>query len=136
MHHSRNDAQDTTEIVPRVGMYAFRTPDPVRLATFWGALMHLPMAPGASQELAMLDFDHEVGPVTWMFEPLDDDMPATGPRLGLDLGGDGLDHLATAARAEELGATRVAVHEEEGVRWVVMRDPDGTPFRIFAPRPG
>lgn len=123
------------EIVPRVGMYAFRTSDPVRLATFWGALMRLPMAPGASPELAMLDFDHEVGPVTWMFEPLDDDGSATSARIGLDLGGENLDHHATARRAEELGATRVSEYEEDGVRWVVMRDPDGNPFRVFAPRP-
>lgn len=130
-----NEALHKDETVPRVGMYAFRTADPVRLATFWGALMRLPMAPGASAELAMLDFDHEVGPVTWMFEPLDDDVPATCARLGLDLGGEGLDHLATAARAEQLGATRVSEHEEDGIRWVVLRDPDGNPFRIFAPRP-
>lgn len=123
------------QIVPRVGMYAFRTADTVRLATFWGALMHLPMAPGASPELAMLDFDHEVGPVTWMFEPPDSDEPATRGRIGLDLGGENLDHLATARRAEELGATRVSEHEENGVRWVVMRDPDGNSFRVFAPRP-
>lgn len=135
MHRSHDKARGTAAIIPTVGMYAFRSPDPVRLATFWGALMHLPMAPGASPELAMLDFDHDVGPVTWMFEPLDDDMSATGARLGLDLGGDSLDHLATAARAEELGATRVSEHEEDGVRWAVLHDPDGNQFRIFAPRP-
>lgn len=130
-----NGALHNDETVPRVGMYAFRTADPVRLATFWGTLMGLPMAPGASPELAMLDFDHEVGSVTWMFEPLDGDEPATRGRIGLDLGGDNLDHLATATRAEELGATRVSEHEEDGVRWVVMNDPDGSPFRVFAPRP-
>ena len=130
-----NGAVHNDETVPRVGMYAFRTADPVRLATFWGALMRLPMAPGASAELAMLDFDHEVGSVTWMFEPLDGDGLSTNGRIGLDLGGEALDHIATAKRAEELGAARVSEHEEDGVRWVVMRDPDGNPFRVFAPRP-
>lgn len=130
-----NGALRNDETVPRVGMYAFRTADPVRLATFWGALMRLPMAPGASAELAMLDFDHEVGSVTWMFEPLDGDGLATSGRIGLDLGGEALDHIETAKRAEELGATRVSEHEEDGVRWVIMRDPDGNPFRVFAPRP-
>lgn len=130
-----NGAMHNNEAIPRVGMYAFRTADPVRLATFWGALMHLPMAPGASPELAMLDFNHEVGPVTWMFEPLDGDGTANSGRIGLDLGGEALDHLATATRAEQLGATRLSEHEEDGVRWVDMRDPDGNPFRVFAPRP-
>ncbi|MGC5614860.1 hypothetical protein [Georgenia sp. Z1491] len=53
----------------QVGMYSFRTPEPVRLATFWGELMGLPMADGASDQIAMLDLDHEVGPITWLFEP-------------------------------------------------------------------
>ncbi|MEV8029772.1 hypothetical protein AB0O43_18055 [Cellulosimicrobium funkei] len=30
---------------------------------------------------------------------------------------------------------RVAEHEESGVRWIDMRDPDGNRFRVFAPRP-
>lgn len=129
------DAIHNGEVVPRVGMYAFRSADPVRLATFWGELMGLPMAPGASAELAMLDFHHEVGPVTWMFEPPDPDEPVAGGRIGLDLGGDGVDHQATAVRAEALGAVRVSEHEQDGVRWIVMRDPDGNRFRVFAPRP-
>lgn len=119
-----------------VGMYSFRTPDPVRLATFWGELMDLPLADGASDQLAMLDFHHERGPVTWMFEPIEPtDDPPCG-RIGLDIGTQqDTGWAAVADRAESLGATRVAEHEQDGIRWIEMRDPDGNPFRVFAPRP-
>lgn len=42
---------------------------------------------------------------------------------------------ADADRVEALGAERVSDNEEEGVRWVVLRDPEGNKFRIFVPRP-
>ncbi|WP_373285117.1 VOC family protein [Microbacterium faecale] len=38
------------------------------------------------------------------------------------------------AHAEALGATRGAEHEESGVQWIDMRDPNGNRFRVFAPR--
>jgi len=118
-----------------VGMYSFKTPDPLRLASFWGALMGLPIADGASETLAMLDFEQEQAPVTWLFERATTTSEATG-RLGLDIRGDaGVDWRAVADRAEELGATRDEEHEQDGLRWVEMRDPDGNPFRVFSPRP-
>lgn len=119
----------------QVGMYSFRTPDPVRLATFWSELMGLPMADGASQQIAMLDYDHEVGPITWLFEPEGEEGSGRGARIGLDLHGTEIPYTEVAARAEALGASRGAEREEDGVRWIEMRDPDGNPFRIFAPRP-
>lgn len=127
-------AEASSRIV--VGMYSFRTPDPVKLATFWSELMDLPLAAGASDQLAMLDFEHERGPVTWMFEPTEPtDEPPSG-RIGLDISiGEETGWAAVADRAESLGATRVSEHEQDSVRWIQMRDPDGNPFRVFAPRP-
>lgn len=98
--------------------------------------MGLPLAEGASDEFAMLDFHHERGPITWMFEraaPLED---SPDGRLGLDISLDDEEQWASVAdRAQELGALRVSAHEESGVRWIEMRDPDRNPFRVFAPRP-
>jgi catechol 2,3-dioxygenase-like lactoylglutathione lyase family enzyme len=121
---------------PLVGMYAFRSTDPRRLADFWAELMELPISEHSTDELVMLDFDHQVGPVTWMFHR--DPTAGTGSaRLGLDIGGEGDDYdwQSIAARAEKAGATRTADRAEGAVRWVEMTDPDGNPFRVFAPRP-
>jgi glyoxalase superfamily protein len=118
---------------PAVGMYSFKTADPIRLATFWGGLMGLPVADGASEQLAMLDFDHEHSPVTWLFERTTRTSEADG-RLSLDIHNDA-DWRGVADRAEQLGATRDGEREQDGARWIEMRDPDGNPFRVFAPRP-
>jgi len=121
--------------MPVVGMYAFRTPNPRRLAEFWAELMDLPISGPSTEDLVMLDFDHQAGPVTWMFER--DPAAGDGPsRIGLDIGGeaDG-DWRDIADRAERAGAQRVAEREQGGIRWVEMRDPDGNRFRVFAPRP-
>lgn len=120
-----------------VGMYSFKTNDPVKLATFWGQLMDLPLAPGASNELAMLDFNHEHAPVTWLFERVDDVERSVDGRIGLDIAVEdaGADWAAAADRAEALGATRFGEHEQDGARWIEMRDPDGNLFRVFGPRP-
>lgn len=118
---------------PTVGMYAFTSVDPLRLATFWGELMRLPVME-AGEDLVMLDFDHSVDAQTWMFERADTE--TCGNRIGLDIGIDDENAWADVAdRAEALGAERISQHEESGVRWIVMRDPDGNRFRVFAPRP-
>lgn len=119
----------------RVGMYAFYCDEPPRLAAFWGELMDLPVADGATDDLVMLDFHHEVGPVTWLFHRADAGA-ARGNGIGLDIGIDNEEHWATVAdRAEALGATRLAQHDQDGTRWIEMLDPEGNAFRIFAPRP-
>src|SRR5262249_17359347 len=109
------------------GMYSFKTSSPIRLARFWGALMDLPLAEGASSDLAMLDFEHEKGPVTWLFERAEPgDTPPSG-RLGLDISNDDDATWATAAnRAVSLGATRIAEHEQGGARGSRCAIPTGT----------
>lgn len=120
---------------PVIGMISMMSPGPRRLAAFWSELMGLPIAAGASEDLAMLDFDHEVGPITWILERSDDVAAGTAP-VALDIGSqDETRWREVADRAEGLGAQRVAEHEQDGVRWIEMRDPDGNRFRVFAPRP-
>jgi len=128
---------DTTVTTrPAVGMYAFRTSDPRRLATFWAALMDLPVSEHSTDDLVMLDFDHEVGPQTWMFER-DGGVGAPSGRLGLDIGmnADDYDWRAIVQKAVRAGATRTAERAEGGIEWAELTDPDGNPFRVFAPRP-
>nr|WP_281361981.1 VOC family protein [Nakamurella aerolata] len=111
------------------------SPGPRRLAAFWSELMELPIADGASDDLVMLDFDHEAGPITWIIERSDDVAAGIAP-VALDVGSqDETSWREVADRAEGLGAQRIAEHEQESVRWIEMRDPDGNRFRVFAPRP-
>lgn len=119
-----------------VGMYAFYCDQPQRLAAFWAELMDLPVADGATEDFVMLNFHHEVGPVTWLFHRVDAGAPPRANRIGLDISIDDEENWATVAdRAEAAGATRVAQHEQDGVRWIEMLDPEGNTFRVFAPRP-
>lgn len=126
---------DVMNTRPVVGMYAFRSADPRRLAAFWAEVMELPISQHSTDDLVMLDLDHEVGPVTWMFER-DSTVGGESSRLGLDISwptGDGWRGLAD--RAEKAGAQRKGEHELNGVPWIEMADLDGNPFRVFAPRP-
>ncbi|GAA1936189.1 hypothetical protein GCM10009775_30110 [Microbacterium aoyamense] len=120
---------------PIVGMLHFLSPEPRRLARFWSELMRLPIADGATDDLVMLDFDHVVTPTTWIFGRATDAARGRAP-LGLDIGVQDADTWAdVATRAEALGAERVGEHEDGGIQWIEMNDPDGNRFRVFAPRP-
>lgn len=120
-----------------IGMISIMTPDPRRLGAFWSELMGLPIADGASDDLVMLDFDREVGSITWILERCADVAVGTAP-VALDIHpehGDESRWREVADRAEERGAERVAERADSGVQWIEMRDPDGNRFRVFAPRP-
>lgn len=51
-------------------------------------------------------------------------------RIHVDLDAIEVDEKAAVARAEALGATFVTSHNEFGVRWSVMEDPEGNAFCI------
>jgi catechol 2,3-dioxygenase-like lactoylglutathione lyase family enzyme len=124
---------DSTSAPVTLGMFSFRTPDPHRLARFWSELVGLPAADGATDDLVMLDLDHEVGPQTWLFERTDE--AAASDRLGLDLSPHDDEAWRTLAyRAERLGGSRVCDNDQGGVQWVDMHDPEGNRFRVFPPR--
>jgi predicted enzyme related to lactoylglutathione lyase len=114
-----------------VGMYSFDCRDAARLAEFWSRLLERTVDEGATSAYATIGFDAE-GP-TWMYVQ-SEDLADGRNRLMLDLAGED-DWQQHADRVESLGATRVADHEVNGVRWVDFRDPEGNTFRIFAPRP-
>lgn len=117
-----------------LGMISIYSPNPRRLAAFWATLMSLPIHPDATDEVVMLDFDHETGPVTWIIQRAEADR-GVAP-VALDIGAeDEVSWRDVASYAETLGAERGEEHDVDGIRWVDMRDPDGNRFRVFAARP-
>ena len=116
----------------KVGMYSFDCRDAAALAGFWSKVLMQPVDPGSTAAFATIGFDGD-GP-TWMFHQPTGDVPTGDNRLMLDLGG-GDDWVEQADRVEAMGADRVSDNEQDGIRWVVFRDPEGNTFRIFAPRP-
>ncbi|UCM88973.1 VOC family protein [Streptomyces marincola] len=115
-----------------VGMYSFDCRDAARLAAFWSGVLMRPVDEGATPAYATIGFEGD-GP-TWMFHQPTGGLAAGDNRLMLDLAGGG-GWAEQADRVEALGAERVSDNEQDGVRWVVFRDPEGNTFRIFAPRP-
>jgi hypothetical protein len=116
----------------RVGMHSFDCRDAAALAGFWSGVLMRPVDEGATQAFATIGF-HGEGP-TWMFHRPQGELPTVHNRLMLDLAGEA-DWAAQADRVETLGAERVSDNEQDSIRWVVFRDPEGNTFRIFAPRP-
>jgi hypothetical protein len=93
------------------------------------------VAEGVTDDLVMLDLNHELAPQMWIFERQDAAGRAVAS-VGLDIGSqDEEAWTQVAERAEARGAKRVADREETGVCWLEMKDPDGNRFRVFAPRP-
>lgn len=122
----------TWEGTMKVVMYSFDCRDAAALAGFWSGVLKLPVDVGATPEYATIS-SHGDG-LTWMFHQPRGELAAGDNRLMLDLGGEA-DWSEQADRVEALGAERVSDNEQDGVRWVVFRDPEGNTFRIFAPRP-
>lgn len=115
-----------------VGMYSFDCRDAAALAGFWAQVLRREVDEGASSAFATIGFDDDG--VTWMFHQPEGELPTGNNRLMLDLGGKA-DWSQQADRVEALGAERVSDNEQDGIKWVVVRDPEGNTFRIFAPRP-
>ncbi|MDT0445782.1 VOC family protein [Streptomyces johnsoniae] len=116
----------------KVGMYSFDCRDAAALAGFWAGVLMRSVDEGASPAFATIGFEGD-GP-TWMFHQPAGELAVGDNRLMLDLGGAD-DWAEQADRVAALGAERVGDFEQDGVRWVVFRDPEGNTFRIFAPRP-
>jgi len=114
-----------------IGMYSFDCRDAAALAQFWSRMLERPVDQGATAAYATIGFADD-GP-TWMFVRSPE--PGEGRnRLMFDFAGEN-GWRQEADRAESLGASRVAEHEVDGVRWVELRDPENNTFRFFAPRP-
>ncbi|WP_069713485.1 VOC family protein [Curtobacterium sp. ER1/6] len=120
--------------MPVLTATVLQSPDPVRLARFWGALtgwvVHedgptwLRVRPADGEVGLSVQYDDAYTAPTWPPTP-----GTQGMQLHLDLQVEDLG--AATARAVELGATEAAFQPQDDVR--VLLDPDGHPFCLFLP---
>jgi predicted enzyme related to lactoylglutathione lyase len=103
----------------------FDCDDPAALASFWAGVTGYEQG-GSSPFFAELRGDGSVGP-RMMFIKVPEGKTAKN-RCHLDLGTVDLDEEVT--RVVGLGAAVVGRHEEWGVTWATLRDPEGNEFCI------
>ena len=116
----------------------FDCADALIVGRFWSAAVGRPLDEGADSGFASIGFAArrhpegwaQIDPVhepTWIFAQVPE--PKAGKnRLHLDVVA--TDVEAEIARLVELGAARVADHEEYGYAWTLMADPEGNEFDI------
>jgi hypothetical protein len=117
---------------------AFDCADALVVGQFWSAALGRPLDAGADSGFASIGFadrrDRDgwraVSPEnspTWIFARVPESK-AVKNRVHPDLVA--VDVEAEIARLVELGATRVADHDEYGYRWTLLTDPEGNEFDL------
>jgi hypothetical protein len=101
------------------------TADPDRLADFWQAALELGERKVFSAEILLADADW--GFPRFTFQRISDGR-SQASAVHVDLTAE--DRLVEVARLVAPGATEGATHEDDEVRWTVMRDPDGNEFCV------
>jgi catechol 2,3-dioxygenase-like lactoylglutathione lyase family enzyme len=101
----------------------FMTTDPVRLADFWAAALHLTERRDTPDEVVLAHADWPYPRYTFQRVAAGD--AARSRTVHLDLLAE--DRPQEVARLVALGATeeRTVTGDDSGVTWTVLRDPDG-----------
>ncbi len=99
--------------------------EPERLSEFWAGVTGYEVQT-ANEHIAILEGDGTVGPRI-MHIKVPEGKTAKN-RMHIDLGTADLD--GEVARVVELGATLKGRHEEWGVTWATLADPEGNEFCI------
>ncbi len=96
-----------------------------KLAGFWSAVLERPVADGANQYFASLP-----GTPALMLLAVPESKQSKN-RVHIDLSPVlEADWRAELDRILALGATQVSEHEEYGMRWVCLQDPEGNEFDL------
>lgn len=106
----------------------FDCADASALAHFWSDVLGLPVNPDPTEAFASIGQSAALQP-SWMFIKVPEAKTAKN-RVHVDLASG--DWATDVARVLALGATRIGDHEESGVRWVTLADPEGNEFDIVA----
>ncbi|ODU01403.1 MAG: hypothetical protein ABS81_20760 [Pseudonocardia sp. SCN 72-86] len=113
----------------QMGGVTFDCENPVKLAEFWSAATDRPAEAVAGDEVVMVGRANPGALPPMMFIRVPEGKTAKN-RCHLDL--HSADREASVLALVELGAERVEDHEiaEFGVRWTVLRDPEGNEFCV------
>lgn len=101
--------------------------DPERLAQFWSELLGVGVAGWFGERFVVLERPAEEA-VALAFQLVPEDKTVKN-RAHVDLRIADLE--AVTAWIEERGGSRLADHDEEGMRWRVMADPEGNEFCLM-----
>jgi glyoxalase superfamily protein len=110
----------------RLANVTFDCADPAAVAAFWSAALDRPVDPDPSDYFASIGMTAKDGPA-WYFIKVPEPRTAKN-RVHVDLVAD--DRDKEIARLLELGATRGDDHDEFGVAWTVMSDPESNEFCV------
>jgi predicted enzyme related to lactoylglutathione lyase len=109
----------------RLGNVTFDCADPPALAAFWSAALELPIAQSMPY-FAMLQSPDGADP-RYLFIKVPEGKTVKN-RVHIDLRADQAE--AEIERLVSLGASRGDSHDQYGVRWTVMQDPEGNEFCV------
>jgi predicted enzyme related to lactoylglutathione lyase len=110
------------------GQITFDCSDADGLARFWSQLMDAPVDDGASEFFATVGRNAGRVPVLMFIKV--PEAKTVKNRVHLDLRASDL--ADQVARAVALGATHLGDHDEYGMTWATLRDPEGNEFDIGA----
>ena len=99
-----------------------------------GRSVRRPVDDGATEHFAAIGLwaEESTGQLALLFLSVPEGKTAKN-RMHLDLGCD--DRRAEVARLVALGATHLGDHDEFGISWSVLTDPEGNEFCIADPHP-
>ncbi|HET8620319.1 MAG TPA: VOC family protein [Acidimicrobiales bacterium] len=113
----------------------FDCADAATLAGFWSQVLGRPLStsPAPSEYFASIgEPGHDPADAPrWFFLKVPEPKPATKNRVHVDLATE--DREVEVERLVALGATRVDDQDELGLRWTVLRDPEGNEFCVAGP---
>jgi predicted enzyme related to lactoylglutathione lyase len=112
--------------IPRLAAVTFDAAEPPKLAAFWSEVLGRPLDREPSPNFASIGMADTPGPA-WYFIRVPEGKTAKN-RFHPDLAAE--DREAEVGRLLALGAERVDDHEMAGVRWTVLRDPEGNEFCV------
>ena len=111
----------------RLGNVTLDCAQPQRLAQFWSAALGFAIG-YSSPHYVELNSPHQGDPRILLIQV--PEPRTTKNRMHIDLKTE--DREAEVARLVALGANRVETHDEFGIVWTVMTDPEGNEFCIAA----
>ncbi|MGQ0465314.1 MAG: VOC family protein [Sporichthyaceae bacterium] len=106
----------------RLGSVSFDCAEVGKVAEFWSAALDRPIDPGATEDVVCIGHG---SPLAFYFQRVPEPKTAksrTHPDLWCD------DRIAEVERLVGLGATHVADHSWDDVKWSVLRDVEGNEF--------